>query len=427
MPIILMNNGGTMVEAVTSVTNATKTYMQRIKQQDIAWERLSASQILQYLSEGQDVPPEILRWADEVSKILDAPDDITYDSVNGSSNADDIRNSVAQSDEPDADDAAAKQTLTQAQAFRQSMELSGESKYNQGKALAGKSVGAVLSEKTMETSLDKSTEDAEQLGAVAELKANTTEQRTSSMKRELDELLEKAQSKDKNLSPADLNRIATLGSMLNLIGMQAQAEISQIGMQLSALEAEIEQFGAIPATATDFGTETVAIGAELMTEDKEQQAKITDAAKNADGINTAKVALNAAKFNIFSMLFDRNYAMGTIDVISGGNAIDAGVSGNAALGAAQSAMSTQFTKITGAQARIEQNTGVEGSAASGTEKPEDDEQTKPEEEKQAEEKEDKSGEVKVAASKTEEKDVKDSTLVIDIDEKKRRRQALGLE
>lgn len=415
-----------MVEAVTSITNSVKTYMQQKKDQDIAWEKLTASQVMQYVAEGQDAPQEIVRWAAEVNKLQNIPDDVTYASVNGESSADEINNTQAQGDEPDADDAAEKQTLTQAQEFRQSMEMSGESKYNQGKALAGKSRESFIAEKAMELHLNKNKKEAEKISTVAEIKSKITENRTSSMKQELDRLLEKAQSKDKNLSPADLNRIAELGGMLNTIGSSAQSELAQIGAQLTELEAEIQQFEAIPPTATDFGTESIAVGAELMTNDKEQQTQITDAAKNANGIKTAKVALNATRLKAFSILFDRNYRMGVRAVKDGGNAMDAGAKGLSALDSAKSAVNAEFSKIEGAQLRVENSTGVEGVTIPRAEQSAEEEQTKPEEEKQAQEKEEKSGEVKVAASKTEEKDVKDSTLVIDMDEKKKRREEHGL-
>ncbi len=416
-----------MVDAVSSVTNTVKTYMQRNKEQDIAWERLTASQVMRYVAEGQDAPQEILRWASEVNKLQNIPDDVTYASVNGESSADAINDVQAQSDDPDADDAAEKQTLTQAQEFRQSMEMSGESKYNQGKALSNKSKESTFAEKAMELHLNKSKKQAESVSETAEQKAKTTESRTSSMKQELDRLLEKAQNKDKNLSPADLNRIAELGGMLNMIGSRAQAELAQIGAQLSELEAEIQQFEAIPPTATDFGTETVSVGAELITDDKGQQEQISEAAASSNGIKTAKVVLNATRLKAFSILFDRNFRMGVRALKHGGDAISAGAKGVGALDSAKTSIDGEFAKVEGAQLKVTQNTGVDGIAIPRVEKAEEEEPIKSQEEKQAEEKSEKSGEVKVSASKTEEKDVKDSTLVIDMDEKKRRRQAQGLE
>ncbi len=422
-----------MVEAVSSIQNAVRTYFDKKKNTDIAWERLTPSQIMDYMNQGEDIPEEIVRWAEEVSKLQDAPDDVTYESVNGATTLDEINDANSQSDEPDADDAAEKASSTQAQQFRQSMELSGESKYEQGKAMSSQSVSATQAEKMMELKLRIDDKQAEKISTAAEVRANAVENRTSSLKQELDRLLEKAQNKDQDLSPADLNRIAALGTILNGLGAQAQQDITQIGAQLNELDAEIEQFNSIPLTATDFGTETVDIGAELMTGDQEKQQQINEAAKNANGVNTAKVALNASKYKLFSMLFDRNYRMGVIDLKNGGNAMDAGAKGDDAVSASQANIEAQFARVEGAQLTVEDATGVGGieipridrtegtdNQAQGTDGTDNTNGTANQEEDK------KSEEVKISSDKTEETDVKDSTLVVDSDELKKRREEKGL-
>ena len=138
-----------MVEAVSSVNNAVKTYFQQKKNQDIAWKNLTADEIIKYINQGEDVPEEIKRWATEVQKLQDIPDDITYASVNGSSNKDEINNKLADSDEPDADDAAEKTTMTQAQQFRQNLELDGMSKYDQGETMSDQRITANKADETI--------------------------------------------------------------------------------------------------------------------------------------------------------------------------------------------------------------------------------------------------------------------------------------
>lgn len=49
----------------------------------INFKQCTAQEIKRYQSEGQDVPDEIARWAAEVAKIANAPDDVTYEMVNG--------------------------------------------------------------------------------------------------------------------------------------------------------------------------------------------------------------------------------------------------------------------------------------------------------------------------------------------------------
>lgn len=407
-----------MVEAVSSVNNAVKTYFQQKKNQDIAWKNLTADEIIKYINQGEDVPEEIKRWATEVQKLQDIPDDITYASVNGSSNKDEINNTRADSDEPDADDAAEKTTMTQAQQFRQNLELDGMSKYDQGKTMSDQSVTATRAEGTMATRLSEIQELSEVLSSQAENKADETVQKTSSMKQELNQLIEKAKSGDKSLTPADFNRISELGNILNSTGIQVQAEIGDIGNQISALDNEIVQFANVAPTATDFGTETVAIGSELVTNDTDKQNEIKNAAQTAKGNDTAKVAVNAAKYNTFRFMFDRNYRMGLTAIKNGGNAMDAGTEGQGLYTSAQSNIDTQVGRVENAQAKIEDSTGVAGTNIQRSDKSEDNNTDNPDNRKDEE--------VKISANKTEEKDVKDGTLVIDDDEKKKRREETGL-
>lgn len=407
-----------MVEAVSSVNNAVKTYFQQKKNQDIAWKNLTADEIIKYINQGEDVPEEIKHWATEVQKLQDIPDDITYASVNGSSNKDEINNTRADSDEPDADDAAEKTTMTQAQQFRQNLELDGMSKYDQGKTMSDQSVTATRAEETMATRLSEIQELSEVLSSQAENKADETVQKTSSMKQELNQLIEKAKSGDKSLTPADFNRISELGNILNATGLQVQAEIGDIGNQISALDNEIIQFENIAPTATDFGTETVAIGSELVTSDTDKQNEIKNAAQTAKGNDTAKVAVNAAKYNTFRFMFDRNYRMGLTAIKNGGNAMDAGTEGQGLYTSAQSNIDTQVGRVENAQAKIEDSTGVAGTNIQRSDKSEDNNTDNPDNRKDEE--------VKISANKTEEKDVKDGTLVIDDDEKKKRREEKGL-
>ena len=93
-----------MVDAISSINLATKTYFQKKKDEDIAWERLTPSQIIQYMNDGEDVPEEIMRWAEEVSRLEDAPDDVTYEMVNGSTNLEEINEVLAISDSANAND-----------------------------------------------------------------------------------------------------------------------------------------------------------------------------------------------------------------------------------------------------------------------------------------------------------------------------------
>lgn len=49
----------------------------------INFQKCTPEEIKKYESEGQEVPVEIAKWAAEVAKIANAPDDVTYEMVNG--------------------------------------------------------------------------------------------------------------------------------------------------------------------------------------------------------------------------------------------------------------------------------------------------------------------------------------------------------
>lgn len=57
--------------------------IQRLNQQRIDWQKLTAKEILKYQDEGKDVPSEYQKWAAAITAVLDTQDDITYQMVNG--------------------------------------------------------------------------------------------------------------------------------------------------------------------------------------------------------------------------------------------------------------------------------------------------------------------------------------------------------
>lgn len=61
-----------MVDGINSIR-------QTQKDMSINWNECTADEIIEYEGEGQEVPTEYLRWAQEMAKISGAPDDITYE------------------------------------------------------------------------------------------------------------------------------------------------------------------------------------------------------------------------------------------------------------------------------------------------------------------------------------------------------------
>ena len=51
--------------------------------ESIKWQQLTAKEIKQLKADGKDVPNEFQKWAAAVSALTEAPDDVTYEMVNG--------------------------------------------------------------------------------------------------------------------------------------------------------------------------------------------------------------------------------------------------------------------------------------------------------------------------------------------------------
>ena len=99
-----MNNiikENTMVDAIGSVSNKP---IIKSKDTSINWKNCTADEIKEYKGQGQDVPVAILAWAEEIAKLSNAPDDVTYEMVNGSTSIEEINQVLAISDSATAND-----------------------------------------------------------------------------------------------------------------------------------------------------------------------------------------------------------------------------------------------------------------------------------------------------------------------------------
>ena len=57
--------------------------IQKLNNQKIQWQQLTAKEILEFQKEGQDVPSEYQKWAAAISASLSVQDEVTYEMVNG--------------------------------------------------------------------------------------------------------------------------------------------------------------------------------------------------------------------------------------------------------------------------------------------------------------------------------------------------------
>ena len=64
--------------------DVTRLPIQQQQQQMVVnWGSCTADEILSYEEEGQEVPEQYLRWAEEMSAAMNVQDDVTYEMANG--------------------------------------------------------------------------------------------------------------------------------------------------------------------------------------------------------------------------------------------------------------------------------------------------------------------------------------------------------
>lgn len=333
-----------MVDAIGAQTNKPVKLTQ---DRSINWQQCTIDEIKEYQGQGQSVPTDILRWAEEIAKIASLPDDVTYELTNGSTDITEINQLLAATDETDVnakDETNPKTGMTQAQQERSVLEEGGTSLADQGKIFIGKSAEASSATgnamNTLQGALDLSNSIVEQ----ADAQAAATEAETKAVKQEYDKLLEKAKTKNAEeigLTAAEQAKMAQLGQQLNNAGTKAQAALAGFDTQIANVSGTIEQGKAVPPAATDYGTQTTDIGLELMGKTDEERSSIMDGATSAAGTNHKEGffrrevggALGEIKQNakprLSAFLFNADYMLGVRASRLGARTMDTGAQGEA--------------------------------------------------------------------------------------------------
>lgn len=345
-----------MVDAVTAVNAATRIQIEQRKDLTVDWNKLSASEILEHAQKGDEVPIDILHWAEDYSKLANAPDDVTYESVNGSTNTQEVLEETGEEDSPEEEEATTNLNMTVAQQDRQVLVEQGVSLYDQGKSFADKSKISAAEVNQMQENTQNLLKQGEETENSANQITENTVNSTKSIKKEYDDHLKKVQDDIENVSPGDLNKLAKYGKQLQQYGMRAQSQMLNFDIQLQAIEDEFSQYAPIPELSNDYGDVTVDIGKELITHNPETQDVATPK------LNPTKFdfSLKDMKINRFRFMFDRDYKMGVIDVKNGTEAIDSGDEGKALLEEATNKNSGFKTTISNNKSEIEDATYIKG-------------------------------------------------------------------
>lgn len=414
-----------MVDAIGAQTNKPVKLTQ---DRSINWQQCTIDEIKEYQGQGQSVPTDILRWAEEVAKIASLPDDVTYEITNGSTDIEEINQLLAVTDANDKDETNPETGRTQAQQERSVLEEGGTALADQGKIFIGKSTDASSATGNAVNSLQSAIDLSNSIVEEADAQAAATEAETKATKQEYDKLLEKAKTKNAEeigLTAADQSKMAQLGQQLNNAGTKAQAALAGFDTQITNVSATISQNKAIPSTATDYGTETTDIGLELMGKTDEERASIMGDATAAAGTNhkegffkrevggaLGEVKENAKpKFNRF--LFDADYRLGVKASRLGASTMDTGAQGEARANQVETENEANKNKINQDKTKVKNATYVSAEKSP-------DETGNKEEDKTADDA------AKAAAANQEDVTLADETITTDPNEIQKRKERKGL-
>lgn len=362
-----------MVDAIGAQTNKPVKLTQ---DKSINWQQCTINEIKEYQGQGQAVPTDILRWAEEVAKIASLPDDVTYELTNGSTDIEEINQllAVTETEDPNNKDETNPQTgLTQAQQERSVLEEGGTTLADQGKIFIGKSTDASTATGNAMNSLQSAIDLSNGIAEQADAQAAATEAETKATKQEYDKLLEKAKTKNAEeigLTAAEQAKMAQLGQQLNNAGTKAQAALANFDTQITNVSATIDQNKTISTTALDYGTETTDIGLELMGKSDEERTSIMGDATAAAGTNhkagffrrevggALGEVKQQAKARFSQFLFNADYRLGVKASRLGASTMDTGAQGEARASQVETENEANKNKINADKTKVKNSTYV---------------------------------------------------------------------
>ena len=215
------------------------------KSQDLSinWNDLTATEVLAYEDEGQDVPDAILAWAQEMAGTENA-DQITYEMYeeNGESSsgnaATDLRQELSDS--------------------HLSLKAQGKIFIEQSKEKEDLTLQSI-------TEMAPLLNIAQEIGTEAEAIGDAAKTQLESIKNQIQALISEKNDKPRLLQDrSERGEIQGLQAVAEALGANAEGQLQGLDAELDEVD-EIVNNGAFSSqTSIDFGSETVAIGNELL-------------------------------------------------------------------------------------------------------------------------------------------------------------------
>ena len=228
--------------------DVTRLPFQQPKTQTVVnWNSCTADEILNYEEEGQEVPEQYLKWAEEMAAAMNVQDDVTYEMANGQVNEE-------------------EGGMNAAQTFRSELGDSGVSLKQQGQIFItecqDKEEQTLASIENMAPLLSQSEEINEEASQLAD--------QTKSRLQEISDQIN-AQVSEKNTvktrflgSNEDKGELKGLQAVAGALANAASAQLEGLNENLTDIQGVVNEGAAISQLSQDYGTETVAIGNELL-------------------------------------------------------------------------------------------------------------------------------------------------------------------
>ena len=215
------------------------------KPQDLSinWNDLTANEVLEYQDEGQEVPDEVLAWAQQMA---------------GTENADEITYEMASSEDEGTTGNAATD-------LRQQLTDGGMSLKDQGKIFISESKAKEDLTLQSITEMAPLLASAQEIGDEAEAIGDNTKNKLESLTSQIQELIsEKSKTPVFFRDRSERGEIQGLQAVAQALGAGAQTQIEGLDAELDEIEAIVNEGALNAQTSIDFGSETVSIGNELL-------------------------------------------------------------------------------------------------------------------------------------------------------------------
>lgn len=334
------------------------------KQAEINWRTCTADEIIEYEGQGQTVPVAILKWAEEINKLENAPDDVTYEMVQGKTDINEINSLLALNSDNITSDTneESENNLNQAQQERAGMQTAGASNIEIGEAFISKSQELEGSAAPVSGMLNQGIQSADAAVAAADAKTAAVADSTKAIKAEYDSIIQKIQGQTDAPDPADITRLSVLGQQLTQAGTEAQAVLLGYDGQLSAIRTQTTQHQQVLTDAQTWGQETTNIGLELIGEKAPEENTADSTAPNAEDVTR-----KTRGFNPFSLEF----AVGISAIQQGKATTNVGVNGEETLDAAQATNTESMNRLNANKTKVQNSTYVAAAKSSDAGKTEE--------------------------------------------------------